>query len=106
MDLYLIIFAIGVTIAAMFTPPGMALAATAFALLRDSKLVRWLTVGLAVVFAIAAMRWDARKKGKAEALRDVEAANRKAQDRRVQIDRKTESDAEQTIRDELKRWSR
>lgn len=87
-------------------PPGLALLVHAFVAFRDSKVVQWLTVGLAVIVAIWALRRDARKEGQREALSDVEAANRKAMDRRGQIDRDTEKAAEKTIRDELKRWSR
>ena len=87
-------------------PGGLALLTAGFALLRDSRLAQWCVVALGIVLAIAAIRRDGEKKGKAAALRDVEAANRRAVEKRGEIDRKAAADAEQTIRDELKRWSR
>ncbi|OYW67156.1 MAG: hypothetical protein B7Z40_08670 [Bosea sp. 12-68-7] len=93
-------------IAFLFTPWGVPLAAMAFSALRESKVLQWLAFAAVAVIGILALRRDARKAGQREALADVEAANRKAMDRRVEIDRETERAAEQTIRDELKRWSR
>lgn len=107
MDLLFILSGIVMAMGAfLLTPWGMPLAAAAFSALRGSKLLQWLVVGFGLLLAIAAMRRDARKQGQREALADVEAANRQAMDRRAEIDRETERAAKQTIRDELKRWSR
>lgn len=107
MDLLFILSGIAMALGAfLLTPWGMPLGAAAFAALKDSKVLQWLLGAFVFLVAIAAMRRDARKAGQREALQDVEAANRQAQDRRVQIDRETERAAEKTIRDELKRWSR
>lgn len=87
-------------------PGGLALLAGGFALVRDSKLAQWCVVAVGVLLAIAAIRRDGEKRGKADALRDVDAANRRAMEERVRIDREDAAKAEQTIREELKRWSR
>lgn len=107
MDLLVLIFgSVVAVIAFLATPWGMTLGAAAISALRDSKVLQWLLGAAVFLVAIAAMRRDARKAGQREALQDVEAANRQAMDRRVQMDREIEKAAEQTIRDELKRWSR
>ena len=87
-------------------PGGLAILTAGFALVRDSKLAQWCVVAVGILLAIAAIRRDGEKKGKAAALKDVEAANRIAVEKRVQIDRESGAAAEQAIRDELKRWSR
>lgn len=87
-------------------PGGLALLAGGFALVRDSKLAQWCVVAVGILIAIAAIRRDGEKRGKADALRDVQAANRRAMDERVRIDREDAAKAEQTIRDELKLWGR
>lgn len=107
MDLLFILSGIAMALGAfLLTPWGMPLAAAGLSALKDSKLLQWLLGAAVFLLAILAMRRDARKQGQKEALADVEAANRQAMDRRVQIDRETERAAEKTIRDELKRWSR
>ncbi|SDH21958.1 hypothetical protein [Bosea robiniae] len=98
------IAAVLAVVAAM--PGGLALITAGFALVRDSKLAQWFVVAIGILLAIAAIRRDGEKKGKAAALKDVDAANRRAVEKRAEIDRKAAADAEQTIRDELKRWSR
>ena len=85
---------------------GLAILTAGFALVRDSKLAQWFVVAIGILLAIAAIRRDGEKKGKAAALRDVETANRRAVEKRAQIDREAGAAAEHTIRDELKRWSR
>lgn len=107
MDLLFILSGLAMALGAfLLTPWGMTLGAAAISALKDSKVLQWLLGAFVFLLAIWAMRRDARKEGQREALQDVEAANRQAQDRRVEIDRETERDAEQVIRDELKRWSR
>jgi hypothetical protein len=98
------IAAVLAVVAAM--PGGLALLTAGFALVRDSKLAQWCVVALGILLAIAAIRRDGEKKGQAAALRDVEAANRRALEKRAEIDRQAAASAEQTIRDELKQWSR
>lgn len=107
MDLLFILSGIAMALGAfLLTPWGMPLAAAGLSALRESKVLQWLLGALIFVAAILAMRRDARKQGQREALQDVQAANRQAQDRRVEIDRKAERDAEQVIRDELRVWSK
>lgn len=98
------IAAVLAVVAAM--PGGLALLTAGFALVRDSKLAQWCVVAVGIVLAIAAIRRDGEKRGKAAALKDVEAANRRAEEKRAQIDRDAGAADEQAIRKELKGWSR
>lgn len=106
----LLLYALGAVLTigggVLLLPGGMAVGAAVFAWLRDSRLAQVVTLAVFALVALLALRRDAVKAGKAEALRDVEAANRQALNRRIVIDTKTERDAEQVIRDELKGWSK
>ncbi len=60
------IAAVLAVVAAM--PGGLALITAGFALVRDSRLAQWCVVAIGILLAIAAMRRDGEKKGKAEVM--------------------------------------
>lgn len=104
--LWIISLPVGVIALIAMYPPGLALLVHAFVAFRDSKAVQWLTVGLAVLVAVWAMRRDARKQGQKEALRDVQAATERAVESKREIDREVERTPLQRKRDEMGRWSK
>lgn len=106
----LILYTLGALITlgagALLMPGGMAVGVAVFAWVRDSRIAQAVALAAVGLLAILAVRRDGVKAGKAEALHDVEKANRRAVERRQKVDDAVAKAPDESVRDELKSWSR
>lgn len=85
---------------------GLGIVAAAFTTLRDSRLAQGAALALIGILTLFMVRRDGRKEGRAEAKREVEAANRRAVEKRKRVDDQVGRRTDSQVREELKRWSR
>lgn len=105
--LYYILGALGLGLVGMaLVPPGPAILAGGYALLRDSRLAQGAALMLIGILTLLWVRTAGRKEGHAEAFREVEVANRQAVEKRKRVDDAVARRTDSQVRDELKRWSR
>lgn len=90
----------------LLSPWGLPLAAAAYSALRDSRLAQGAALMLIGILTLFWVRSAGKREGQAEAFRKVEAANRKAVEKRKRVDDAVGRRTDSQVRDELRKWSR